>query len=207
MSHVTLIDYGMGNLCSVQSALEYVGTTIELTDDVSQVVNAETIVLPGVGSFSKAMQTLRDKGLDAAIRTAVEERGAKVLGICLGMQLLGSHSNENGETDGLNLIPNGVERFRCDPAKSIKIPHVGFNSVELSEAVGLFEGLPQHCDFYFVHSYRMLPELIGQHGRIGMCEYGESFMAAFEYGNICGTQFHPEKSQTNGLRLLKNFIR
>ena len=207
MHNVTLIDYGMGNLCSVQNALEYVGASVEVTDDVKRVNSADTIVLPGVGSFRKAMLTLREKGLDTAIRTAVVEGGAKILGICLGMQLLGSRSTEHGETDGLGLIPNGVERFQCDPVKSIKIPHVGFNSVMLSEAVGLFEGLPQHCDFYFVHSYRMLPELIGQHGRIGMCEYGESFMAAFEYGNICGTQFHPEKSQTNGLRLLKNFIR
>jgi glutamine amidotransferase len=206
MRNVTLIDYGMGNLCSVQSAFEYVGASVEVTDDPQKVVTADTIVLPGVGSFSRAMQTLREKGLDIAIKTAVIENEAKILGICLGMQLLGSHSTEHGETVGLGLIPNGVNRFIRDPKNNMKIPHVGFNSVDLSESTGLFEGLPQHCDFYFVHSYRMLQDLMGTVGRIGRCEYGESFLAAFEYNNICGTQFHPEKSQTNGLRLLKNFL-
>jgi glutamine amidotransferase len=207
MRHVTLIDYGMGNLCSVQSALEYVGATVTLTDNVEQVAQADTLVLPGVGSFRMAMQTLRERGMDGAIKSAVSAGGAKILGICLGMQLLGSHSTEHGETDGLALVPNVVERFKFGQENNLKIPHVGFNSVNLSEAKGLFEGLPQYCDFYFVHSYRMLPEPQGQPDRIGLCDYGESFLAAFENENICGTQFHPEKSQTNGLRLLKNFIR
>lgn len=207
MRHVILIDYGMGNLCSVRSALEYVGASVEVTDNVQRVERADAMVLPGVGSFRKAMLTLCDKGLDNAIRSAVAEKGAKILGICLGMQLLGASSTEHGETAGLELIPNRVERFHGEQMKGLKIPHVGFNSVTLSETGGLFEGLPTQCDFYFVHSFRMLSEGMGHTGRIGTCEYGESFMAAFENGNICGTQFHPEKSQTNGLRLLRNFLR
>ena len=205
--YVTIVDYGMGNLYSVRCALEYLGASVEVTDNPKRVEQAAMMVLPGVGSFRKAMLTLVTRRLDVAIKTAVIENGSKILGICLGMQLMGRHSTEHGETDGLGLISNLVERFKFGPTVNLKIPHVGFNSVRFSESTGLFESLPILSDFYFVHSYRMLPESMPEFGRVGICEYGESFMAAFDYGNICGTQFHPEKSQTNGLLILRNFLK
>jgi len=206
-SKVVVVDYGMGNLWSVKSALEYVGASMEITDETHRVEQAKLLVLPGVGSFRKAMQSLRSKGMDVAIKEAVLDRGARILGICLGMQLFGAHGTEDGETEGLGLVPNAVERFCFCQTTRLKLPHVGFDTVAISSAEGLFAGLPSRCDFYFVHSYRMLPEPMGSLGRVATCEYGETFLAAFEAGNVCGTQFHPEKSQTNGLRLLKNFLR
>lgn len=206
--HVTVVDYGMGNLWSVKSALEYIGAVVEVSADPREVERSSWIVLPGVGSFFKAMETLRNTRLDSAIITAVQEKGAKILGICLGMQLLGSSSTEDGYCEGLGLVPGSVDRFKREVLGDLKIPHIGFNTVRFSENYGLFSGLPSECDFYFVHSYRMLPDAVSaQDSRIGLCDYGETFLAAFECGNICATQFHPEKSQTNGLRLLRNFLR
>ena len=150
------------------------------------------------------MDFIRERKLDEAIIDAVTNKGVKILGICLGMQLLGSHSSENGKTAGLGLIPNQVERFTSKEVYERKIPHVGFNSLHINEKQGLFKDLPHLADFYFVHSYRML---IGDiQGRYATCNYGVEFLAAYEIENICGTQFHPEKSQTNGLVMLKNFL-
>jgi len=202
---VVVVDYGMGNVYSVLSALRYLGCDPILTNNTQKILEASHLVLPGVGSFKKGMQSIRERGLDKAITKAVNERGVKILGICLGMQLLGSFGDEDGGTEGLNLIPNKVRLFdsqTLDP--EMKIPHVGFNSVRTSEQEGLFKGLPSNADFYFTHSYRMLNE--GLEGRLGKCNYGVDFLAAFETEKVCGAQFHPEKSQTNGLILLKNFL-
>lgn len=200
----TIVDYGMGNIWSVQSALRYLGGSPSISSDPDEVRRAEVLVLPGVGSFRKAMKMLKDTGLDLAILEAVKTRGVKILGICLGMQLLGSRGTEDGDTEGLGLIPNCVDRFTQSEVGKNKIPHIGFNGVRSAQGDGLFCGLPDVADFYFVHSYRMLPE--GQNGKIAVCTYGIEFLAAIEVDNIYGTQFHPEKSQTNGLILLKNFL-
>ena len=202
---VSLVDYGIGNLWSVASAFRYLGAKVELISDPDQILNSEFIVLPGVGSFRKGMEALVQKGMDQALTEAVIGRGNKILGICLGMQLLGASSNENGQTAGLNLIPNRVGRFSKIDMGNLKIPHVGFNSVQFNETAGLFRDLNHSADFYFTHSYMMIRE-DGVSGRSGMGSYGVEFLAAFEYGNICGAQFHPEKSQTNGLILLHNFV-
>jgi glutamine amidotransferase len=206
MAHkkITIADYGMGNIWSVLSALRYLGSEAEVSSDPDQLHLADALVLPGVGSFRKAMEVLRLRGLDQAILEAVKSRGCKILGICLGMQLLGSRGTEDGETTGLGLIPNWVDKFSARELGKNKVPHIGFNTVRFSEKSGLFRDLPDMADFYFVHSYRMLPDDLG--GRIGICSYETEFLAAFELENICGTQFHPEKSQTNGLILLKNFL-
>jgi len=201
---ITVIDYGMGNICSVINALEYLGGSVVLTSDPKQIKSADHLILPGVGSFRKAMETLRVKRIDTAICSAAETNGSRILGICLGMQLLGSHSTEDGDTIGLELIPNRVEQFSQVELKENKLPHVGYNSVHLSESEGLFRDIPEDAFFYFNHSYRML---VGDlMGISATCTYGIEFLAAFETDNICGTQFHPEKSQSNGLLLLKNFL-
>lgn len=203
-SCITIVDYGMGNIGSVVGALRFLGIEPKVTPDPEQVKIAHSIILPGVGSFRKAMEKLKTTGLDQAILEAVKSRGGIILGICLGMQLLGAASTEDGESSGLALIPNRVERFTTDISCPTKIPHVGFNTVRFSERKGLFSELPERADFYFVHSYRMLQGDLK--GKTAICDYGGVFLAAFETERICGTQFHPEKSQTNGLILLKNFI-
>lgn len=201
---VAVIDYGMGNVWSVLSAFRYLGSEAELTGDPDRIVAADFIVLPGVGSFRKAMESIRKTGMDKAIHEAVKTRGSRILGICLGMQLLAAYGSEDGETAGLGLIGNRVDRFTASELGHRKLPHVGFNTVRFNEPAGLFRDLPGQPDFYFVHSYRMLIEHLG--GRHATCSYGTDFLAAFETDNICGTQFHPEKSQTNGLILIRNFL-
>jgi imidazole glycerol-phosphate synthase subunit HisH len=202
--NITVIDYGMGNVCSVTSALKYLGAKPELVSDAEIVSQSSHLVLPGVGSFKKGMEALKFRGLDEAIINAVKIKGSKILGICLGMQLMGSIGTEGGETQGLGLLPNRIERFTAQELGENKTPHVGFNPVQLNEREGLFKELSEESDFYFSHSYRMLVD--GIVGRHAICSYGIDFLAAFEINNICGTQFHPEKSQTNGLILLRNFL-
>ena len=203
---IAVVDYGMGNVYSVLSALRYLGAAPVLTGDVRQIVDSEHIILPGVGSFRKGMEEIQRRGLDEAIHEAVYKRGAKILGICLGMQLLGGRGEEDGDTAGLDLIPNRVSPFSAEELdEGMKVPHVGFDVVRAGEQAGLFADLPDQAVFYFTHSYRMLAD--GLDGRLGICSYGIDFLAAFEVGNVCGTQFHPEKSQTNGLILFKNFLK
>lgn len=203
-SRITVIDYGMGNIWSVLSALRYLDCNPMVSSDPKVIVRAESLVLPGVGSFRKAMETLRQTGLDQAIIDAVQNKGSKILGICLGMQLMGSCGSEDGDTLGLGLIPNPVDMFSIQEVGANKIPHIGFDLVHSVPDARLFQGLPDAADFYFVHSYRMLPE--GLSGKAATCTYGTEFLAAYEQDNIFATQFHPEKSQTNGLVLLKNFL-
>ncbi|MBL78505.1 MAG: imidazole glycerol phosphate synthase subunit HisH [Nitrosomonadaceae bacterium] len=203
-SNITVIDYGMGNLWSVLSALRYLGCNPIVSGDPDEITRAESLILPGVGSFRKAMDTLRHTGIDQAIFEAVQTKGTKILGICLGMQLMGSRGAEDGDTKGLGLIPNTVDMFTAQEIGANKIPHIGFDLVHSSSGDCLFRGLQQASDFYFVHSYRMLP--VGLSGKRATCSYGVEFLAAYEQDNIFATQFHPEKSQSNGLMLLKNFL-
>ena len=156
-SSVTIIDYGMGNIWSVISALKYLNYDVEVTSDPSVIRSARTLLLPGVGSFRKAMKSLRDLHLDEAITESVQGSGNKILGICLGMQLLGSKSTEDGETNGLNFIPASIEEFLFGDVGTNKIPHVGFDQVSSSAGSQLFKDLPENPDFYFVHSFRMKP--------------------------------------------------
>lgn len=201
---VTIVDYGMGNIWSVLSALHYLGIRASISEDPDVVSNAEILLLPGVGSFRKAMIALESRNLGEAINQAVTTRGSRILGICLGMQLLGEASSEDGETLGLGLIPARVDRFAPGEIDKNKVPHIGFDVVTSRADSRLFKGLAPDSDFYFVHSYRMLPQ--GLDGKTAICRYGIDFLAAYEHENIYATQFHPEKSQTNGLMLLKNFL-
>ncbi len=202
---IVIIDYGMGNLFSIQSAIRYLGAESVVTSDPNTISKADRIILPGVGSFYKAMGNLHAADLVEVLRETVISRQIPILGICLGMQLLGLSSTEDGFSEGLGLIEFPVEHFDDRKSEGLKIPHVGFNTVSVMQTSKIFMGLDAQVDFYFTHSYRMkftdLPYVAG------ICRHGEPFIAAFEKEHICGTQFHPEKSQTNGLFLLRNFIK
>ena len=200
---VTIVNYGIGNIWSVIAAFEYLGAKCNVTDDKKEILSSKKIVLPGVGSFKKAMDSINNKNLNTAINEAVKVKKSSILGICLGMQLIGSSSTENGFTKGLGLIPNKVRMF--DKKYKIKIPHVGFNTVQIPRKNILFKDIPDKSDFYFVHSYYMINDNL-ENGCSATTKYGVDFVAAFEKENIFGTQFHPEKSQTNGLTLLRNFL-
>ena len=201
---VIIVDYGMGNLWSVQSAIRYLGGKPVLSGEPSVIAGADTLILPGVGSFRKAMQALVKKGLVDALNEAVQVRQRKILGICLGMQLFAEKGTEDGGCAGLGFIPGIVERFSQEELGILKLPHIGFNSVSANSESKLFCSMGQQVDFYFVHSYRLLATQMP--GNFSMCHYGIDFLAGFEHQNIFATQFHPEKSQTNGLHLLKNFL-
>lgn len=201
---ITIVDYGMGNLWSVLSALRYLGCNAETSSDPDEIARADSLLLPGVGSFRKAMIALKQKGIDQAITEAVQIKGRKILGICLGMQLMGLSSSEDGDTPGLGFIKSTVDKFTLTEIGNNKLPHIGFDLVHSQPGNRLFNNLQKTADFYFVHSYRMLPN--GLNGTAATCCYGIDFLAAYEQDNIFATQFHPEKSQTNGLVLLKNFL-
>jgi glutamine amidotransferase len=201
---VVVVDYGMGNLWSVASVLKFLGAKPVISSKPADILEAEAILLPGVGSFRVAMQTLIEKNLDEAIKEAVHIKQRKILGICLGFQMLAESSEEEGITAGLGFIPASVESFSEQELEGRKLPHIGFNQVELPNSSNLFDGFESKEDFYFVHSYRLLAQ--GLPGKKAICNYGVDFLAAYEFENVFGTQFHPEKSQTNGLRLLANFL-
>lgn len=194
---IAVIDYGMGNLRSVQKGLESLGITASITSDPGEVVRASGVILPGVGAFEDAMAQLNHTGMVEAVKEVVRQN-RPLLGICLGMQLLFTESEENGRHRGLDLIPGQVLRFPV--AK--KVPHMGWNQVRMMGDSPLFNGLPDQSYFYFVHSYYCDPSLPV---RIGVCEYGLDFTCAVQKGNLFGFQFHPEKSSSLGLRILKNF--
>ena len=201
---VTIIDYGMGNIWSVASALKNLNCRVEVSSDPRVVEKSSNLILPGVGSFARAMVSLKNLKLDQAILLSIQRENNKILGICLGMQLLGVESSEDEITSGINLIPELVDRFSNIEAGLRKIPHIGFDQVFTHPDSILLKNLPMNPDFYFVHSYRMLKTQ--KLGKSSYCNYGVEFIAAYEHNNIFATQFHPEKSQTNGLSLLRNFL-
>ena len=200
---IAIVDYGRGNLGSVEKAFVRLGMPAVVTQDARVVDDARAVVLPGDGAFHDAMDNLARLGLLPAVRRALD--GTRpFLGICLGYQLLFSTSEEFGEGRGLDVIPGHVRRFPTGP----KVPHMGWNRVEHGGRLRLFEGIPDGAHFYFVHSY--YPELPAGHAAapglaLAWCDYGVRFPAAVERGAIAATQFHPEKSQRWGLRLLENF--
>jgi len=198
---IAVVDYGRGNLGSVEKAFARVGMPAVVTQDPRVVDEADAVVLPGDGAFHDAMANLERLGLLPAIRRAVDGR-RPFLGICLGYQLLFSASEEFGQGRGLDVVPGVVRRF--PPGR--KVPHMGWNTVEHGGRLALFEGVPDGAYFYFVHSYYpTLADADAPGLRLAWCEYGVRFAAALEWGRLYATQFHPEKSQRWGLRLLENF--
>ena len=195
---LAIVDYGRGNLGSVEKAFLRLGLPTVVTRDPQVVRDAEAVVLPGDGAFHDAMQNLDALGLLGPLREALEG-GRPFLGICLGYQLLFSESEEFGPGKGLGLIPGVVRRF----PKGLKVPHMGWNQVTHAGDLAIFDSIPSGAYFYFVHSY--YPEPLDGTLRVATCEYGMTFAAAIGRGNLFATQFHPEKSQRWGLRLLENF--
>lgn len=203
---VAVIDYGMGNLHSVAKALEHVGATrVDVTSDPQIILAADRVVLPGVGAIRDCMSELRQLGLDTIVREVVREK--PLLGICVGMQMLLEHSEENGGVEGLGLIPGKVSFFGnelYDGEQRLKVPHMGWNQVKQTIDHPMWHRIEQDARFYFVHSYHAQPQ---RHTHVaGRCHYGVDFAAALIQDNLFATQFHPEKSHTNGLQLLQNFL-
>ena len=198
---VGIVDYGMGNRRSVEKALERVGARVALTGDHDALNAADGLIVPGVGAFPAAMARLRAAGLDELIVRRARA-GTPVLGLCLGMQLLFERSVELGGDEGLGLLGGEVVALRPD-APSLKIPHIGWNVVSMTRSSALTGGLPDRCAFYHVHSFVARPDEEGD--VLGRGDYGGPFVSIVERGDVFGVQFHPEKSSTHGLALLRNF--
>ncbi|MGD9737266.1 MAG: imidazole glycerol phosphate synthase subunit HisH [Solirubrobacterales bacterium] len=197
-ARIAILDYGMGNLRSVEKALEHVGASAAVTAEPGPVRDADGLILPGVGAFPRAMERIRERGLDELVAERLDA-GVPVLGICLGLQLLFESSSELGGATGLGLLPGPVERLR---APGLKVPHIGWAPVRWERESRLTEGIESGTPFYFVHSFAPQPQPAEL---LGSAEYGERFACAAERGNVFGVQFHPEKSSAAGLRLLANF--
>jgi glutamine amidotransferase len=197
---IAIIDYGMGNLRSVQKGFEKVGYVATVTGDAAVVAAADKVVLPGVGAFEDAILELRRRDLVGTVRQAIDS-GKPFLGICLGLQLLFDVSFEGGRHEGLGVLPGEVVRFDVPP--EYKVPHMGWNSLHIRRPAPLLEGLHEGTHVYFVHSYYVVPKDASVIA--AETEYPTPFTSMIWRDNIFATQFHPEKSQADGLRILKNF--
>lgn len=202
---LTIIDYGVGNLASIRNMLKKVGVDSVVSSDEKVILDAEKLILPGVGAFDTCAEKLQQSGLVNTINRKVLEEGTPVLGVCVGMQLL-TEGSEEGVLPGLGWIRGRVIRFRQDrmPAGT-KIPHMGWTDVVLNKPSPLFDGMYEEPRFYFVHSYH--PELADPADALVLAQYGYSFVAGMEHKNIIGVQFHPEKSHKFGMKLLSNFVK
>jgi glutamine amidotransferase len=196
---IAILDYGMGNLRSVEKALEHVGADVVRTNEAERAAGAHGLILPGVGAFPKAMARIRELGFDRLISERAAA-GTPVLGICLGMQLLFESSVENEGASGLGLLPGEVAPLE---AEGLKVPHIGWSPLRLERETPLTEGIASETPFYFVHSFA--PRPAEPSDVLGTGLYGERFVGAVERAPLYGAQFHPEKSSAAGLRLLANF--
>ncbi|AWP30192.1 imidazole glycerol phosphate synthase subunit HisH [Paenibacillus vortex V453] len=197
---IAIVDYGMGNLHSVGKAVERLGYKPLVTGERDEILAADGIILPGVGAFGDAMEQLRETSLDSVMKEAADA-GKPLLGICLGMQLLFSRSEEHGNHEGLNILPGSVVRFA---GGDYKVPHMGWNSLQFEKREHpLFAGL-EEGHVYFVHSYHVLPEV--QTDLLAATDYGQPVTAIVGRGSVYGMQFHPEKSGELGMSLLRNFL-
>jgi len=203
MKKVAIVEYGMGNLDSVARAVEECGGSPVITSEARDLELANYIVLPGVGAFAVGMRNIRERGLDKVLGEHAIDKGVPFLGICLGMQLLGTKGWEGEETDGLGWIEGEVKRLEPHgPAE--RIPHVGWNEVTFAQASPLFSGIPSGKNFYFVHSYHLSCRNAGD--VLARTPYCGSFISAVGRANVFGVQFHPEKSQRVGFQVIKNFL-
>ncbi|MEX2643860.1 MAG: imidazole glycerol phosphate synthase subunit HisH [Acetobacterales bacterium] len=200
---VAIVDYGMGNLASVSQAFATLGAAPAVAATPSGLTGADAIVLPGVGSFARAMANLTARGFADSLTDRVIRRGVPFLGICLGMQLLARRSPEGGVTDGLGWIDADVVPLASLMTQRLPVPHVGWNRVSLSPKSGLFVGQPEDATLYFDHEYAIAD---AGAATAATCRYGATFCAAIERGNLFAVQFHPEKSQRAGLKLLRRFL-
>jgi glutamine amidotransferase len=201
MASIAILNYGMGNLRSVEKALERVGARAEVTSDQQAARAADGLILPGVGAFPSAMEKVRELELDALVAERLSS-GTPVLGICLGLQLLFERSTERGGAEGLGLVPGEVTALE---ARGLKVPHIGWEPVRWERPSELTDGLASETPFYFVHSFGVRP--VDPTDTLGSAEWGERFACAIARPPLYGVQFHPEKSSAAGLRLLANFAR
>ena len=199
--NLVIVDYGMGNVRSLASALEFLNATeVVVSSDRRDLDKADKLFLPGVGSFVRAMARIKARDLDEVLYEQVVQKQKPVFGICLGMQLLGISSDEDEGAKGLSFIDGLVSVFNNE---DVTVPHMGFDQVTPQSSSRLYMGMSGILDFYFVHSHKMVSNSdIGQ----SYCDYGGKFVASFEKDNIAATQFHPELSKTNGLKVLQNFL-
>ena len=203
---IAIVDYGRGNLWSVQNGFAYVGTQVQVSSDPEVIRRAEAVVFPGVGAFRDCMQNLAERGLDQAIREVIQA-DRPVLAICVGMQALLSESEEFGTTPGLGIFAGQVRRFpEAVPAASprLKVPHMGCNQLHQQRTCPLLSGIPDGAFTYFVHSYYAVPQ--ADDVVVARTDYGVEFASVLWRENLYATQFHPEKSQAWGLRILQNFV-
>jgi len=200
---IAIIDYGLGNIRSVYGAIDKIGASVTITDNISKLKKSDKLILPGVGAFADGMENLKQKGLIEPLFEMVVEQKKPIFAICLGFQLLAKESSEFGDHKGLGLIDAKVRKIKIKD-KKFRIPHVGWNDMIKVRDSFLWAEIPKDTLFYYVHSYHVIcndEKII-----IGKCKYGIEFVSAIQYENIVATQFHPEKSQYFGLQLLKNFI-
>lgn len=201
---IAIVDYGMGNVRSIRNALDYIGEDVVITASEAELDAADRLILPGVGAFGDAMDAINARGLAQPLRRMIVDQCKPMLGICLGMQLLAKTSAEHGAHAGLGFIDADVQPMPV--ARNAKVPHVGWNTVTPEDtAAWMFDGVPAgQCDFYFVHSFHVVCHDVTDIA--ATTEHGPRFVSAIARGNICATQFHPEKSQDNGVRLLSNWL-
>jgi glutamine amidotransferase len=201
---LAIVDYGMGNLRSVQKAFAEVGFDAQITADPTEIERADKVVLPGVGAFNDAVTTIREKRMVDPITRHIE-KGKPFLGICLGLQMLFDVGYEDGEHHGLGIIPGKCVRFEVDRTQGLKVPHMGWNQLQFRKPSPLFRDLAPECNVYFVHSFHVVPsdaDVIAS-----TTDYGGAFTSSIWRDNLMATQFHPEKSQKVGLHILANFAR
>ncbi|MDF2821922.1 MAG: imidazole glycerol phosphate synthase, glutamine amidotransferase subunit [Clostridiales bacterium] len=199
---IAVLDYGAGNLKSVEKALEHLGYDVIITSDPDEIMNSNALILPGVGAFGNAMKCLEDSNLIPIIKQKISE-GTPFLGICLGMQMLFDESEETPGVNGLSILEGNI--IRIPDKEGLKIPHMGWNSIQVKDGSKLFEGIDNESYVYFVHSYY----LVAKNSEIvaATTNYSEDLQIAVEYKNIFATQFHPEKSGDIGLKILDNFAK
>jgi imidazole glycerol-phosphate synthase subunit HisH len=197
---VVIIDYGVGNLRSVEKAFAATGCEAIISSDECELRAAERLVLPGVGAFAACMKALKERGFDGLVKERANE-GTPLLGVCVGMQLLFDESEEFGSTPGLGLLRGSVRRFESD----LVVPHVGWNRIHQKQRHALFDKIEDGAFCYFVHSFYCQP--VDENVVAGETEYGRRYASVVAQGHVCGVQFHPEKSQDVGLRMLRNFTK
>ncbi len=200
---IAIIDYGLGNLYSVLGAIRKIGYDALITRDLNEIESADRLILPGVGAFGDGMHNLQELGLIKPLDYIVNDKKTPILAICLGYQLLSNSSSEFGYHKGLGWINASVEKLSRKKSK-LRVPHVGWNDLFKIQRSDLWHEIPDNSLFYYVHSYHM--KCNDENIIIGKCNYGTDLVAAIQKDNICGTQFHPEKSQLHGLKIIKNFI-
>lgn len=200
---IVIIDYGMGNIGSICNMFKYLGTPVIVSSNTHIIETADKLVLPGVGHFDKAMQNINSLGIFDLIRNKALIKKIPILGICLGMQIM-CKSSEEGILPGLSLVKAEVKKFKFDDEVRLKIPHMGWNNIEIKKQSGILYNLDNNSRFYFVHSYYVSCE--NKNEILTLTNYGGNFVSSFQSDNIIGVQFHPEKSHKFGMSIFRNFI-